>query len=511
MSIGGLIGGIIGGVVGFFTGGIGGAAIGFGIGFGLGTIVDPITPDVPSAGSPEQKLTITTNEIGLPIPDLVGTGKITGNLLCYGNERSEAQWSKSSGGKGGGGSHHQITGYKYYMSWAIGLCAGPVDEIYTIFRNEEAVWSGNLQRPEAGGQETIAITDVGNVTFYFGTDDQEANATVGELISAPTLNTPYRNLCWVFFDDCYIGEYHRMPTMRFILRKSPELPFSTKNVIMEYDYNPIHAIWYIFHNLTGLPVSWLHSDDFTAAADMLYAEYRGISLLFDRQQDALTYLENINSHINNVIRYGNDGKFHPKLIRKDYSLAALPVVDESVMLDEPTITRKSWIDTINEVKVQYSELINVDRESDLPPGIDYPPYLDAKAGHWGGHWGYRFSTSMWDGCSEYEGGLIDYEVTFSQSIPDTYPAGWYYHPLLEGTCICIPEEWIYHPANSECFGPYHWTIFSTESNATWPITDCRTGKYFLCHSAWAQGICPLTGGLWHDDAFTISWKQWVED
>ena len=242
MSIGGLIGGIIGGVVGFFTGGIGGAAIGFGIGFGLGTIVDPITPDVPSAGSPEQKLTITTNEIGLPIPDLVGTGKITGNLLCYGNERSEAQWSKSSGGKGGGGSHHQITGYKYYMSWAIGLCAGPVDEIYTIFRNEEAVWSGNLQRPEAGGQETIAITDVGNVTFYFGTDDQEANATVGELISAPTLNTPYRNLCWVFFDDCYIGEYHRMPTMRFILRKSPELPFSTKNVIMEYDYNPIHAI-----------------------------------------------------------------------------------------------------------------------------------------------------------------------------------------------------------------------------------------------------------------------------
>jgi hypothetical protein len=46
------------------------------------------------------------------------------------------------------------------------------------------------------------------------------------------------------------------------------------------------------------------------------------------------------------LRYGTDGKFHPKLI------------DEDVMLDEPSFDRRSWIDTLNEMKVQYSELFN---------------------------------------------------------------------------------------------------------------------------------------------------------
>jgi len=53
--------------------------------------------------------------------------------------------------------------------------------------------------------------------------------------------------------------------------------------------------------------------------------------------------------------------FHPKLIRDDYTVGDLPTVDESVLLDDPTLERKSWIDTLNEVKVQYTELIGVER------------------------------------------------------------------------------------------------------------------------------------------------------
>jgi alpha-tubulin suppressor-like RCC1 family protein len=62
------------------------------------------------------------------------------------------------------------------------------------------------------------------------------------------------------------------------------------------------------------------------------------------------------------LRYGTDGKFHPKLIRDDYTVGDLPTIDEDVMLEEPTFNRKSWIDTLNEMKVQYSEIIDVGRE-----------------------------------------------------------------------------------------------------------------------------------------------------
>jgi hypothetical protein len=47
----------------------------------------------------------------------------------------------------------------------------------------------------------------------------------------------------------------------------------------------------------------------------------------------------------------------------DYSLSDLISVDESVILDTPAFDRKSWIDTVNEVKVQYTEIIMQDFEN----------------------------------------------------------------------------------------------------------------------------------------------------
>jgi alpha-tubulin suppressor-like RCC1 family protein len=155
--------------------------------------------------------------------------------------------------------------------------------------------------------------------------------------------------------------------MKFIVKKIPEYSFSTKHEIQTYDCNPAHAKWFILHALTGLPESWLHSTDFAAEALTLWGESRGLSILFSNQQSALTYLESINSHIDSILRYGTDGKFHPKLIRDDYTVGDLPTIDEDVMLEEPTFNRKSWIDTINEMKVQYSEIIDVERSKPFGP------------------------------------------------------------------------------------------------------------------------------------------------
>ncbi|MBW2598548.1 MAG: hypothetical protein JRC60_00245 [Deltaproteobacteria bacterium] len=368
MSIGSIIGGVVGGVIGFVVscGNPMGAAIGAGIGFGLGMVIDPITPDVTnSAGIPNPEKTVMQSTTGSPIPDLAGAAKITGHLLCFGKEKNVAQYSDPPGGGKGGGSdpEPQLTGYKYYMSWALGICMGPVDVLCAIFKNDEIVWEGALSCPASGGEETIAIPGVGACVFYFGTNDHSQNSKVGEIIGDSTLNAPLRNMCWCFMDDCYIGEYNRTPTFSFVVKKQPENAFSSRCEIQQYDCNPAHVLWYILHNLIGLPEEWLHADDFSALAGALADEGRGISVLFDRQQSALTYMQMIFSHIDGIIRYGSDGKFHPKLIRGDYNVDDLPLLDETAMLDDPTFTRKSWIDTINEMKVQYTEIVGVSRAS----------------------------------------------------------------------------------------------------------------------------------------------------
>ena len=362
-GIGGVILGVIGAVVGFVIGNVAGAYIGgmlgFGLGFGIGYAIDPIQADIGQAGAPIQKLQIPDNTVGSVIVDVLGTVKVSGTFLCFGLERAIPQYTKS-GGKGGS-SKKVVTGYKYYMSWAQGICLGPVDALYAIYKNnDEKLWSGTLTRPVSGGKETISIDDHGSITFYFGTDDQAADSRVASIIGESSLNSPFRGLCYAVMNNFYIGEFNRCPALKFIVQKSPvieELP--DNNTIGYFDYNPAHALWHVFNNMTGLPATWLDIDSFQEVAATLYTEELGISVCFDQHQTALTYLEGINAHADSIIKYGNDGKFHLKLIRGDYDTAALPSIDENIVLDNPTLSRKSWIDTINEIKVQYSEIYEV--------------------------------------------------------------------------------------------------------------------------------------------------------
>ena len=351
-----VVSGIVGAIYGFVKGGPWGAVAGFVIGAGLSLLSSAMQPDVSQPGVPIQQLQMPSNIIGEVIPDVLGTVKVCGTFLCFGHERSEKE-TTSTGGKGGDETE-SVTGYRYYMTWAQAICLGPVDTVYSVFKDDDVVlWSGELNRPVSGGMETITVPDYGTISFYFGTTDQAANTAVGGLISDATLNSPLRGLCYAVFNDFYIGEYNRCPAIKFVLKKTPVISaLSANNTVGDYDYNPIHALWYVLHDLAGLPDTWLHDADFIAAAATIKTEGLGVSMLLDRYQTAIDYLETINSHINSIIRYGNDGKFHPKLIRNDYTVGTLPLIDESIVLDDPALSRKSWIDTINEVKVQYSEI-----------------------------------------------------------------------------------------------------------------------------------------------------------
>ena len=272
MSIGAGIGGIIGAVVGWWLPPFGpmGSMFWGSIGMGIGSYIDPITPDMPTPGQPDRSLDITTAEVGLPIKDILGTTEVSGNFLWYGGNRIVEVEEKVDTGPF---SHeHVTTGYKYYLSFAIGICIGPTDKLFSIFRDteEEALWEGELERPDSGGEETINLgsykgyhpdeEDVGSgaMTFYFGTTDQvpqvkmstgrfntegvtwdaglEAFTIDGVAVTAgqvteggidATLNTPYRGLCWAFFDDVYIGESNRCPSFRFVMQKMPECSFDT--------------------------------------------------------------------------------------------------------------------------------------------------------------------------------------------------------------------------------------------------------------------------------------------
>lgn len=354
MSTMSIIGGVVGGAIGFMLGGPVGAAVGVGMGVGIGMMANPIAPDAPAPGQPDvAELSVNQVKEGAIVADVLGTTKITSSAtyLWYGKSRMKEiieEVEQETGGKGGGGggeTQERVVGYKYYLTWALGICKGPVDTCQAIYKIDFKV--GNpFHKPPSGGEVAINIGgSMGAARFFFGTDDQ---------MTVSDLGVAYRELCYIYFDDCYIGGYNRAPNMRFIVTKRPVFSFNTHNEIGDFDYNPAHALWYIMTEMLGLPESYLDSTSFSDVADTLWSSSIGISISFDRQQSAIIYIESILKHIDGIIRYGNDGKFHLKLIRDDIEESLLPVVTKDEILDGVEINRKSWLDVTNEVKIQYA-------------------------------------------------------------------------------------------------------------------------------------------------------------
>jgi hypothetical protein len=366
MSTLGIIGGALGGVVGWMLGGPMGAMYGFAVGFGIGMMFGMDKPEEPATGKPQvSEFNISKAAEGVLINDFLGTTKMTGNIFQYGNNRNEEIITTAeapSGGKGmmggAGGGQSYVSGYKYFLTFAMGLCDGPVDKVYTIYSGETVIWEGELDRPESGGQEALTLQEMGSATFYFGTSDQVANSVLGALLSDATLNPGYRNQCYIVLEDSYIGDYNRAPVVRVVMSKTPLYDWTTREIIDTYFYNPACAIYYILEEKVGLSTDYIDEVSFAQVAETLYLEGNGITLLMDRQQDALNYLESILNHVDIVIFWSIDGKLHLKAIRDDVSIDDMVVVDQDMMLDDFTMERKSWLDTQNEIKVQYPLLVS---------------------------------------------------------------------------------------------------------------------------------------------------------
>jgi hypothetical protein len=351
-GIGGALGAIAGGVIGFFGGNpMMGVTLGFTLGSAIGGLIDP--PDTNAPGGPDNsKIDVTTTEEGSPIPDLLGMSKLSGNILGFWNPRTEEQKAGKKGGGKGGSKGETTQGYKFFLTWAVCLCEGPVDEIYSIYVDSDTcVWKGNIVRPISGSYETIVIDGIGTCRFYFGTATQPNESVMDGFLEDPTANPAYRNWCYAFFDDCCVGPDQRMPSLSFVVRKTPVIYGS--DTLETYDINPASAIYYIMTQKLGISTALFDTVSFAAAKATLETERFGLGILFSQYQPALTYLEAILNHIDAVLTFQADGLFHLDLMRSSTAVASIPPISEDYMLEPMMFKKGSWLKTINEMKIQY--------------------------------------------------------------------------------------------------------------------------------------------------------------
>lgn len=132
------------------------------------------------------------------------------------------------------------------------------------------------------------------------------------------------------------------------------------------DMNPAHIIHECLTDTQwgmGTPVAALDDAAFMAAADTLYDENFGLSLLWTRQTSIQDFVQEILDHIQGVLYVDPaTGLLTLSLIRDDYDAGTLDVIDPD-NADLSNFSRKLWGDIVNEIVVTWTNPENEQEET----------------------------------------------------------------------------------------------------------------------------------------------------
>ncbi|MBI1391788.1 MAG: hypothetical protein GC152_03500 [Alphaproteobacteria bacterium] len=131
-----------------------------------------------------------------------GRARVAGQIIWAARFRETASTtSESAGGKGGPSSRTTITEYAYSISFAVGLCEGPIDRV-------GRVWADG--RP-------LDLSKI-NMRIYHGDETQGSD----DLIAAIEGAAPgFRGLAYVVFEDLPLADFgNRIPQLSFEVERS---------------------------------------------------------------------------------------------------------------------------------------------------------------------------------------------------------------------------------------------------------------------------------------------------
>jgi hypothetical protein len=293
-------------------------------------------------------LAIQTSAKGVPVTILYGTNRISNNMIWYGNFQAIPHTDpQASGGKGGGKPQGNVT-YTYTTGVQLGLCAGPINQVVSIF--------------DSSNKTTYSPAALG-FSIYPGSSTQNPDAWLSGF--APSQALAYRGLANAICGNFDLGNSDNMPDLSFevqgLLTSGGNLDVNPADMILDLLPNPIMGANYPIGNIAALT----QFKNYCQALGLL------ISPVIDSQTAARDTLQSILKCCNagvqesggvlNILPYelssvtGNGATFTPQT--PQFNLTDNDFLSQD---NEPPIkiTRKRPADTYNQISVEYVERSN---------------------------------------------------------------------------------------------------------------------------------------------------------
>lgn len=318
------------------------------------------TPDNAKAAGVEDFSFPTAAE--RPVQVLYGTRKLGGsNVLWYGDLKTKAIKQKV---KTGFSSKKVTVGYKYYMGVQLGICHGPDVTLKQVWFDDDVAWEGEIKngsfeinKPELFGGEEKNGGVSGKVSFYNGDLAQAANAYLQRVVGVDIVS-PLRSLCHAVLEGFYIGNSETPAKVSFVCSRFPKSPAGNTDLeIVGDDANPAYVIYELLTDQrfgASISKSLVDATTFESVAQALFEEEYGVSGVVDSSKTASAIVDDLLKIINgNLVTDAATGKLKLKVVREDYDISALAVVDASNIKSLSNFNRGSLDTAVNEVKIKY--------------------------------------------------------------------------------------------------------------------------------------------------------------
>lgn len=301
---------------------------------------------------------------GAVVPLILGRGMMRGPNTAWAGDW-EAVPIKKKQKTGLFSSKKVIVGHTYYVGLQLVLGLGPCT-LHRIVSDKDELWAGtantdgaavNINLPNLYGGKEKGGGFVANALYYTGSSTQPINAYLESKIGVGDVPA-YREFAYIVFPHANIGEANNLRTIWFELsRYTNGLSLGAENMVGQ-DLNPMEVLYQAFaleFGGLGVPVSLLDLPSMQAAAAVLFDEGNGMSIIVSSPNSGKDIANEVLRQVDGIMYQDpQTGKMVMKLIRPDYVVGDLPVFDESNVLAVRQFTSKLWEDTINQVRVTYT-------------------------------------------------------------------------------------------------------------------------------------------------------------
>lgn len=247
------------------------------------------------------------------------------------------------------------------------LCHGPIDKVIRIDVDDKTAWSGNA----TGGGITVSAENLfggedreggisGTVDIEMGSDTQGRNSYLQGRLGTDI--PAFRGVVGAVLRQCYLGSTPYLKrwafwASRIHVRQNGIPQWYDAKAEINGDMNPAHIIRECLTDPDwgmGYPEADIDDVAFTAAADQMFTEGMGMSLLWDRSKVLEEFIQDVLKHIDGSLFVDRStGKFVLKLARGGYDIGTLLVLDES-SVDKITDFKRNTIgELVNSVTVVY--------------------------------------------------------------------------------------------------------------------------------------------------------------